>query len=73
MGLFSWMFGDKRHEYRIVGYTRDGGQEEIYAGADWSTVSDMMPNNGDLDRKYARMKLYEDGKLIETSETSLPD
>jgi hypothetical protein len=60
-----------QHEYRIVGHKRSGGQETIYTGFDWGTVSDTMPNNGDPDPVYGRADLYEDGRLIETSETSL--
>jgi hypothetical protein len=61
-----------KHEYRIVGHQRDGRKKTLYIGTDWSVVSDTMPNNGDPDSVYGRAELYEDGRLIEASETSLP-
>jgi hypothetical protein len=63
----------KKHSYRIVGYKRGGGTQEVYNGTDWSMVSDEMANNGDPDPNYGRMELYQDGQLVETAETSLPE
>jgi len=63
----------KKHSYRIVGHKRGGGTQEVYSGTDWSTVSSEMVNNGDPDSVYGRMELYQDGQLVETAETSLPE
>jgi hypothetical protein len=62
-----------KHEYRIIGYKRSSGQETLYLGTDYACVSDTMPNNGDSDAVYGRIELYEDGQLVETSKTSLPE
>lgn len=53
--------------WRIVGISRESGEAEtIYAGDDYSNVSDMMLNPDEGSADYAHMSLYEDGRLIES-------
>jgi len=59
-------------QYKVIGHKRGGGQEVIYEGPDWSNVSDMMPNQGEPDKKYSKAELYENGQLVESNETSAP-
>lgn len=68
----STFFKGEDHDWKIVGNLRSGGTEIVYEGTDYCNVSDYMLNPGEPDEKYMRMRLFQDGVLIEDVSPPMP-